>query len=65
MAGSSRQFFLLANLSRVEDFCGSIWNLKKSSCGTLLVVQWLSLCASNAGATGSDPGQGAKIPHAL
>ena len=32
--------------------------------GTSLVVQWLRLCASNAGDMGSIPGQGTKIPHA-
>ena len=29
-----------------------------------LVVQWLGLCASNAGGTGLIPGQGTKMPHA-
>ena len=28
------------------------------------VVQWLRLCAANAGGTGSIPGQGIKIPDA-
>ena len=28
------------------------------------MVQWLRLCASNTGGTGSIPGQGTKIPHA-
>ena len=28
------------------------------------MVQWLRLCAPNAGDTGSVPGQGTKIPHA-
>ena len=32
--------------------------------GNSLVVQWLGLHASNAGGTGSLPGQGAKSPHA-
>ena len=32
--------------------------------GTSLVVQWLRLCASNAGGTGSVLGQGTKISHA-
>ena len=32
--------------------------------GTSLVVQWLRLCAPNAGDMGSIPGQGTKIPHA-
>ena len=29
-----------------------------------LAVQWLRLCASNAGYVGSSPGWGTKIPHA-
>ena len=33
--------------------------------GTSLVVQWLRLCASNAGGTCSIPGGGTKIPHAV
>ena len=32
--------------------------------GTSLAVQWLRRCTSNAGGTGSIPGQGPKIPHA-
>ena len=32
--------------------------------GTSLAVQWLRLCASTAGGTGSIPGRGTKIPHA-
>ena len=32
--------------------------------GTSLAVQWLGLCAPNAGGTGSIPGRGTKIPHA-
>ena len=28
-----------------------------------MVVQWLRLCASNAGGTGSRPGWETKIPH--
>ena len=32
--------------------------------GTSLVVQWLRLCASNAGSACSIPGPGAGIPHA-
>ena len=32
--------------------------------GSSLVVQWLGLCASTAGGTGSTPGQGTEIPHA-
>ena len=29
------------------------------------MVQWLRFCASNAGDTGSIPGRGTKIPHAM
>ena len=29
------------------------------------MVQWLRLCASTAGGTGSIPGQGTEIPHAV
>ena len=29
------------------------------------MVQWLRLCASTAGGTGSIPSQGTKIPHAM
>ena len=28
-----------------------------------MVVQWLGLCASTAGGTGSIPHQGSRIPH--
>ena len=31
--------------------------------GTFLAVQWLKLCASNAGGMGLIPGRGNKIPH--
>ena len=33
--------------------------------GLPLLAYWLKLCAANAGGTGSIPGQGTKIPHAL
>ena len=33
--------------------------------GTSLAVQWLRLHASTAGGTGSIPGCGTKIPHAM
>ena len=29
------------------------------------MVQWLRLCASSSGNTGSIPGQGTKFPHAV
>ena len=38
---------------------------KNEILGTSLAVQWLRLCASNAGAVGSIPPQGTKIPHAV
>ena len=46
-------------------FCGR-WERHKiiKLVGTSLVVQWLGLCASTAGSTGSTPGQGTKIPQA-
>ena len=39
------------------------WVISQSSVGTSLAVQWLGLCASTAGGTGSIPGQGTKIAH--
>ena len=33
---------------------------KRKARGTSLAVQWLGLCASTAGGTGSIPGQGTK-----
>ena len=42
---------------------GSSVDFTKTPVGTSLVVQWLQLCPSNAGGTGSIPGQGTKIPH--
>ena len=36
----------------------------KMNAGTSPVVQWLRLCASNAGGVGTIPGQGTKIPRA-
>ena len=39
--------------------------IKKPCLGTSLAVQWLGLHASNAGCTGSIPGRGPKIPHAM
>ena len=38
---------------------------KISHKGTFLVVQWLRLHSSNAGGTGSIPGWGTKMPHAV
>ena len=39
--------------------------IKKTILGTSPMVQWLRLCASNAGVMGLIPGQGTKIPHEL
>ena len=36
---------------------------KRVGKGTFRGVQWSRVCASNAGAAGSIPGQGTKIPH--
>ena len=38
------------------------WDLVRDALRTSQVVQWLRLCASTAGVTGSIPGQGNKIP---
>ena len=37
----------------------------KKDLGTSLAVQWLRHHASNAGGSGSNPGLGTKIPHAM
>ena len=37
----------------------------KEKMGTSLAVQWLRLCASNAGGMDSIPGWGTKIPHGV
>ena len=39
--------------------------LKQHPIGTSLVVQWLRLCTSTAGAAGSIPRQGTKILHSV
>ena len=38
---------------------------KEGSAGASLKVQWLRLCAFTVGDTGSIPGSGTKVPHAL
>ena len=52
-----------------DQSCGSPHEVtgikKKLLSGTPLVIQWLTLHAANAGATGSVPGQGTKIQHAV
>ena len=37
-------------------------NIRKTKLGTSLIVQWLRLCTSIAGGTGSIPGPGTNIP---
>ena len=39
--------------------------IKNIQHGTSLAVQWLRLRVSNAGGTGSIPGWGTNLPHAL
>ena len=39
--------------------------IKKEKNGTSLVVQWLRLCASNAGGMGSIPGWGSSACHVV
>ena len=47
-------------------YMGSLENwLLKSCTGSSLVVQWLRLHTSTAEGTGSMPGRGAKISHAV
>ena len=46
-------------MSRPGEQC-----VQKEILGNSLVVQWLGLHASTAGAPGSIPGQGTKIPQA-
>ena len=41
-----------------------VFLIKNCALGTSLAVQWLRLCASTAGGTGSIPVQGTKILHA-
>ena len=54
---------LVTPLGRVSP--GVCYILLKYCCwGTSLAVQWLRLCASNAGGAGSIPGRGTKVPHA-
>ena len=53
---------------RLRDRCHERWKLSdrgpsgEGERGISLVVQWLRLCTPSAGATGSIPGGGTKIP---
>ena len=55
--------------SRVRDVCEvevvkvECEPIKRVTWGTSLAVQWLRLCAPNAGDMGSIPGRGTQIPH--
>ena len=40
-------------------------DVRRQGDGISLVVQWLRLCASNAGYAGSIPGRGIKMPQAI
>jgi len=46
-----------------SPYQGFGWKLNKIMIGTSLAVQWLRLCASNSGGTGSVPGWGTEIPQ--
>ena len=46
------------------DLLAAQGTLKSLLQGNSLVVQWLRLCAPNAGGVGLIPGQGTRIPHA-
>ena len=58
-----KQFFFLSKREKNQEAAlqGNVKNIP----GTSLTVQQLRLYASNAGHTGSIPGLGTKIPHAL
>ena len=48
-----------------EALTGSWLCIRRSSLGNSLAVQWLGLCTSTAGGTGSISGWGTMIPHAV
>ena len=48
-----------------EKRCSSTNSDLDASIGTSLAVQWLRLCTSTAGGSGSIPGWGTRIPHAV
>ena len=52
-----------AQNSELGKLCTAL--MKEITLGTSLAVQWLGLCTSTTGGTGSIPGLGTKIPHAL
>ena len=52
-------------LGRNSGCDGELVTLRGTNQGNSLAVQWLGLQASTAGNTGSVPGWGTKIPHAM
>ena len=44
--------------------CGDNIQIRNRNSGTPLVIQWLRCCTSNAGGSGVNLSQRAKIPHA-
>ena len=60
---SARNF--LGGMGRIVPFLGLGFLSIKKEAGTSLVVQWLRVGASTAEGTGSVPGRGTKIPHAV
>ena len=59
---TQRSIYIDMALNREIPFQPSLLN--SPSLRTSLAVQWLKLCASTAGGTGSIPGRGTKIAHA-
>ena len=49
---------------RKRQVGGQVEAMRKPTRGASLVIQWLRLGTSKAGGSGSNPGQGTKIPHA-
>ena len=56
-------FLFSQNVNQAITFILNV-ELKKRHIGTFLAVQWLTLCAPNAGGVGSIPGGGTRTPHA-
>ena len=64
-SGQSRQSFPQPTESSAGSREGGEATLRAGILGTSLAVQWLGLGASPAGGTGSIPGRGTKILHAV
>ena len=65
LVGRITGLFFFFFLFYTNVFCTFFFVIKKSYSGTSLVVRWLRLCTSTAKGTGSIPGQGTEIPHAV